>query len=138
VLRAFGLGSLPWLIELTEYLIYAGTFIAAPWVLRQGGHVRVDILLVSLPKPLASRLEQFVNVLGLCVSIVMTYYGARAVANAYVANMVQFKTWAVAEWILLLPIPISCTLLALEFALRALRVAGHFNDDYTVTDRPSV
>ena len=40
-LRDLGLGSLPWLIELSEYLMYAGTFLAAPWVLRQGAAKKV-------------------------------------------------------------------------------------------------
>lgn len=138
LLRNLGLGSLPWLIELTEYLMYAGTFLAAPWVLRQGSHVRVDMLLVALPKRYAIRLEQLVDVVGLSISAVMAVYGARAVANAYATNMIQFKTWTVAEWILLLPIPLGCGLLAIEFVLRIFRVPGFVSDEYKIADRPSL
>ena len=33
-------GSIWWLYEAVEYALYVGVFIGAPWVLRQGAHVR--------------------------------------------------------------------------------------------------
>ena len=137
-LRDLGLGSLPWLIELTEYLMYAGTFLAAPWVLRQGSHVRVDMLLVAVPKRLAIRLEQAVDVCGLAISLVLLYYGSAVVADAWRSGMVQYKTWYVPEWLLLLAIPVSAALLAAEFVLRVLRVKDVVRDDYSIADRPSI
>lgn len=138
LLRNLGVASLPWLIELTEYLMYAGTFLAAPWVLRQGSHVRVDMLLVALPKRYAIRLQQAIDALGLAISAVMAFYGAWAVANAYMTDMFQFKTWTVAEWILLLPIPIGYALLALGFSLRVARLPEFVSDEYKIADRPSI
>ena len=44
-IRNIGLGNFPWLIEVAEYAIYGATFLAAPWVLHLGAHVRVDIAL---------------------------------------------------------------------------------------------
>ncbi|MGH8429640.1 MAG: TRAP transporter small permease, partial [Solimonas sp.] len=138
LLRDLGLGSLPWLIELSEYLMYAGTFLAAPWVLRQGSHVRVDVLLVALPKRLAMRAEQIVDCCGLAISAVLLYYGAAVVADAWRGGMVAYKTWYVPEWLLLLAIPLGCALLAIEFILRILRVKGVVRDEYNVTDRASL
>ncbi|MFO1157573.1 MAG: TRAP transporter small permease [Reyranellaceae bacterium] len=137
-LRDLSLGSLPWLIELSEYLMYAGTFLAAPWVLRQGNHVRVDLLLVALPKRLAIRLEQFVDLCGLGISLVLLYYGSAVVADAWRSNMIAYKTWYVPEWLLYLAIPAGALLLAIEFVLRFLRVKGAVKDTYSVTDRASL
>jgi TRAP-type C4-dicarboxylate transport system permease small subunit len=138
LLRDLGLGSLPWLIELSEYLMYGGTFLAAPWVLRRGSHVRVDILLVALPRRLAVRMEQLVDTVGLGISLVLLYYGAAAAADAYRDHMVQYKTWYVPEWLLLLPIPVCCALLAVEFVLRASRVRGVVSGQHNIADRPSL
>jgi TRAP-type C4-dicarboxylate transport system permease small subunit len=138
MVRALGVGSLPWLIELTEYLMYAGTFLAAPWVLRQGSHVRVDMLLVALPRRLAVRLEQLVDLCGFGVSVVLLWYGALVVADAWRTNMVQYKTWYVPEWLLLLAIPTGALLLALEFVLRVCRVSGVVRSTYTILDRASL
>jgi TRAP-type C4-dicarboxylate transport system permease small subunit len=130
-------GSLSWVTELTEYVIYGGTFLAAPWVLRQGGHVRVDILLLHLPRRWAIALERLLDGIGILLSLLLAFYGAVAVRDAWRDNMIQFKTWNTPEWLLLLPIPIGCTLLAIEFALRALRVPGVVKDTVDVLDRPS-
>lgn len=137
-LRNLALGSLPWLIELSEYLMYAGTFLSAPWVLRQGNHVRVDMLLVALPKRLAIRLEQVVDLIGLAISLVLLYYGSAVVTDAWRSNMVAYKTWYVPEWLLYLAIPTGALLLAIEFVLRFLRVKGVVKETYSVTDRASL
>jgi TRAP-type C4-dicarboxylate transport system permease small subunit len=124
VTRRAGIASMSWLVEVIEYVMYAGTFLAAPWVLRQGEHVRVDLILTSIPKDAAIRLQQFVDALGLLISVIMVYYGAALVLDAYKTNSIQFKNIAVHEWILMLPIAIGSALLAIEFCLRLLRVRG--------------
>lgn len=124
VARRLGFGSMPWLVEVVEYVMYGGTFLTAPWVLRQGEHVRVDLLLGSIPKAAAIRLQQFIDSLGLGISLVMFYYGSAVVIDAYRANFIQFKNLAVHEWVLMLPIPVGCAMLAMEFALRILRLRG--------------
>lgn len=137
-LRNLSLDSLPWLIELSEYLLFAGTFLAAPWVLRQGNHVRVDMLFVVLPKRLAVRLEQLVDLLGFGISMMLIYYGSAVVSDAWRTNMIAYKTWYVPEWLLFLAIPISALLLAIEFVLRFLRVQGVVRETYDIADRASI
>lgn len=137
-IRNFRIGSLPWLIELTEYAMYAGTYLAAPWVLRLGSHVRVDAVLTALPKRHAVRLEQFVDLVGLGVALVLVLFGAAAVIDAWTSDLVARKTWNFDEWLLLLPIPISGALLSIEFALRIARVRGVVSDDYDPAKRASI
>ena len=137
-IRNFKIGSLPWLIELTEYAMYAGTFLAAPWVLRLGSHVRVDVVLTSVPKHWAVRLEQLVDLVGLGISLVLAYYGALAVWDAWSTDLVARKTWNFDEWLLLLPIPIAGLLLAAEFVLRIARVKGTVSDERDPAKRASI
>jgi TRAP-type C4-dicarboxylate transport system permease small subunit len=137
-LRYFRLNSLPWLIEMTEHVMYAGTFLAAPWVLRRGSHVRVDILMVSLPKRATMWLEQAVDLVGLAIALVLVWYGTAAVRDAFRGDMVQYKTWNYPEWVLLLAIPLGAMLLAIEFALRIARVEGVVTEDYDPTKRASI
>jgi TRAP-type C4-dicarboxylate transport system permease small subunit len=134
-IRNLRIGTLPWLLELTEYAMYAGTFLAAPWVLRLGSHVRVDAVLTALPKRHAVRFEQFVDLIGLGISLVLLYYGALAVIDAWSTDLVARKTWDFEEWLLLLPIPLAALLLAVEFVLRILRVRGVVADDYDPAKR---
>jgi TRAP-type transport system small permease protein len=131
VSRRLGMGSMPWLVDLIEYTLYGGTFLAAPWVLRQGEHVRVDLVLLSLPKAAAVRLEQIIDSIGFAVSVVMCYFGTAVAFDSYRANIIQYKNLAVHDWVLLLPIPIGCAMLAIEFALRISGVRGAVKETHT-------
>jgi TRAP-type C4-dicarboxylate transport system permease small subunit len=118
--RAFNLGALPWVIEVAEYLMYACTFIGAPWALRQGAHVRVDIFVSGLPPRGARFVDRVVDIIGLTISLILLVYGVLAVIDAWRGDMRAFKTWTYPEWVLLLAVPISCALLCVEFVLRFL------------------
>ena len=123
-LRATRLGALPWLLEATEYVLYGGTFLAAPWVLRRGAHVRVDLLLGGLPPRWSIAMEIGADAVGLFVSATFLWFGGVAALEAWRENAMQFKTWAVPEWIVLAPVPLAAGLLMIEFGLRAARVHG--------------
>jgi TRAP-type C4-dicarboxylate transport system permease small subunit len=123
-LRYWGFGSLPWLAELFEYTLYAGTFVAAPWALRQGAHIRIDVLVLALGERMAAALEIVADVFGLLLSVMLAIYGVRAVVEAHLNNMVQYKTWYVPESILLSAVAIGGFFLVIEFVLRLLRVKG--------------
>lgn len=118
--RYFGLGALAWVIELSEYLMYGGAFLGAPWVLRENGHVALDIVTSKLPERSSRRVEIVACLFGLLACAAMAVYGASAVYGAWVDNMVTVKTWRYHEWVLLLPIPISGVLMAIEFVRRIL------------------
>ena len=47
--RYFTWFAMPWSLDVAEYLLYAITFLAAPWVLRTGGHIKVDLVVERLP-----------------------------------------------------------------------------------------
>ena len=86
LIRRVGLGNMPWLYELVEYVLYIGVFLGTPWVLREGAHVRVDLVISSLPRRLAIRLEQFLDGAGAVVSAILLYYGCVATIEAYVGG----------------------------------------------------
>src|SRR5688572_915013 len=47
--RNTGLGGIAWSNEVSESILYLLTLLSAPWLLRQGQHIRVDILLRAVP-----------------------------------------------------------------------------------------
>lgn len=121
LLRNFTLVNLSWLQEIIEYGIYIGTFVAAPWALRQGAHVRVDILLTSLPPAPAHRLGLMVEITGFVVCAALFYYGCISVWENYVTDSRQFKEFVVYDWWLLTVFAFSTLLLSVEFLLRLRR-----------------
>lgn len=123
MLRALGWGSISWQVEVSEYLLYLATFTGAPWVLRQGAHVRVDVIVRGLPPGFAAALDRAVAALGLAVCAVLVTYGAAAAWDAFGSGSLIMKQLVVAEWWLLAFIPLAAALLAVEFALRLLAPA---------------
>jgi TRAP-type C4-dicarboxylate transport system permease small subunit len=121
-------GGIWWLYEAVEYALYVGVFIGAPWVLQQGAHVRVDVLVSSLPKKAATRLEQMTDVFGACLSLLLCYYGIRAAISEFEAGTLPDKDLSIANWYMVSVFAVSFFLLAIEFLLR-LRRAGKEADD---------
>ena len=135
-LRAFRIGNLPWLNEVAEYALYVGTFLAAPWALRLGAHVRIDIIVDGLPDRASRRLEQFVDALGGCISAVLFYFGCVGALQAYEFGHMQFKTITLPNWPLLCVFAFAMLLLTIEFALRFFRASrpdAARGEDYTPT-----
>jgi TRAP-type C4-dicarboxylate transport system permease small subunit len=117
-LRTLGWASLGWDVEVSEYLLYLSTFLGAPWVLRQGAHVRVDAITRGLPPAWATLIDRLAAASGFAVCAVLVVYGARAAWEAYALDALIFKQLVVAEWWLLACIPLASALLAVEFLLR--------------------
>src|ERR1700741_4192818 len=44
-----GLAGLEWSNEISEAMLFLVTLLTAPWLLRRGQHIRVDIILRSVP-----------------------------------------------------------------------------------------
>jgi TRAP-type C4-dicarboxylate transport system permease small subunit len=111
----------PWLIDVIEYGLFAGTFLAAPWVLREGAHVRVDIVVAALPPRGAALLETIADLIGLAVCLVLLWYGVKITLTAQALDSMVLKSIIFPEWWALAVIPLSSLLLAIEFVLRLSR-----------------
>jgi TRAP-type C4-dicarboxylate transport system permease small subunit len=123
LLRNLGLGGIPPSNELSEDILYLVTLLAAPGLLRQGQHIRIDIVLRALPFRLGWLLEWIGDVLGIVCCLFFVWYGAR-VAGASLANgSLSIKTLVLPEWWLLVPMPAAFALLTLEFVFRMHRLA---------------
>ena len=111
--RNVGVGTLPWILEVSEYVLPLATFLVAPWLLRRNEHVRLDILLRAWP-----RLGHVTNVIGLAVSAVLVLYGVRTILNSADQGAMVFKSVVFPEWWLYAPVPLCFGLLAVEFMRR--------------------
>lgn len=127
-LRNIALPGLPrgiaWSNEVSELMLYLITMCVAPWLLRQGQHIRVDIVLTALPKRLAWVLEWVGDALGLACCLFMAWYGARAAWASFQSGAVNIKTLVTPEWWALAPLPVVFALLAIEMVFRMQRLAA--------------
>jgi TRAP-type C4-dicarboxylate transport system permease small subunit len=123
LLRNVGLGGIAPSNELSEDIIYLVTLLAAPGLLRQGQHIRVDIVLRVLPAQVGWLLEWISDVIGLVCCLYFVWYGVRVTVASYASGALSIKTLILPEWWLLAPMPLAFVLLAVEFLFRMHRLA---------------
>jgi TRAP-type C4-dicarboxylate transport system permease small subunit len=123
IFRNLGGGGLPWSNEVSEYILYLVTLLSAPWLLRRGQHIRVDILLRALPARLAYVLEWLADLSGLACALYFVVYGWGVAGASYAAGAVSVKTLVLPEWWMLAMLPAAFLLVAIEFVFRMHRLA---------------
>ena len=117
-----GMLGVPWANEATEYALYLITMLTAPWLLRQGQHIRIDVLLRALPRRLAWYCEWAVDLIALTCCALIAFYGVKAVLSSHAIGGTVVKVISVPEWWLLAPLPAAFTLLAIEVLFRMHRL----------------
>jgi TRAP-type C4-dicarboxylate transport system permease small subunit len=117
------LHGLSWADEISEYMLYLITMLAAPWLLRQSRHIRVDILLHALPARIGWYCEWITDVIALVCCSIMVVSGAEAAFASYSSGMMTIKTLVTPEWWSLAPLPVTFLLLAIEILFRMQRLA---------------
>lgn len=120
VARNLGWGTLPWILEISEYCLPLATFLVAPWLLSRGEHVRVDVLLTTLPRRVTHALDRAADGAGFLVSAVFVVYGMRAITSSVQQGSLVIKSIVFPEWWLFAPVPVSFAFLAVEFLRRLL------------------
>jgi TRAP-type C4-dicarboxylate transport system permease small subunit len=111
-----------WANEASEATLYLITMLAAPWLLRRGQHIRVDILLRVIPKRLAWYFEWACDFLALGCCALLMVYGAQSALASKAAGSLSIKTLVTPEWWLLAPLPIAFLLLGVEVLFRMRRL----------------
>src|SRR5258707_195053 len=108
--------------EVTEYALYIITLLTAPWLLRRGQHVRIDMALAIVPPRLAWTMEALADITGLAASLVLIWYGTIMTLQSARLGSLTIKNLVFPEWWLLAPLPLCFALVALEFVFRFRRL----------------
>ena len=116
--------GIAWSNEVSELLLYAITLLAAPWLLREGQHIRVDIVLRALPQARRLRLRMDRRRARPRLLPAGSSSTARSAAlKSWQSDALSIKTLVMPEWWFLAPLPICFVLLAIEFVFRMRRLA---------------
>ena len=118
-----GLAGLEWSNEISEAMLYLLTMLTAPWLLRRGQHIRVDVILRAVPKRVGWAFEWITDVVGLCCCVLIAWYGARAAIASFKAGSMSIKTLITPEWWLLSALPVAFLALSIEMLFRMRRLA---------------
>ena len=117
-----GVQGLPWSNELSETTLYVVTMLAAPWLLREGRHIRVDILLRALPARVGWRCEWLCDAIAFACCVCVVIYATRATWESFSQGSITIKTLVLPEWWTLAPLPVAFLLLSIEMLFRMRRL----------------
>lgn len=117
--RSLRLLTLPWSLEATEYMLYAVTFLGAPWVLRENGHIAIELIVERLPARARAAVARLADVLGAAICAVLLYYACRVVWLSFHSGILVQKSFSFPEWVGYAGIP-PVMLILLAIYLRRL------------------
>jgi C4-dicarboxylate transporter, DctQ subunit len=126
ILRTFFNGSLMWITEVSEILLLYITFLGSAWVLREDGHVKVDIILTHLKPRIMAFLGIISSILGIFVSLVLTAYGFKVTLNCLNKSMYTPTAMEIPMALILIVIPLGSLMLFIQFIRRALKYTAGF------------
>ncbi|MGV6875710.1 TRAP transporter small permease [Pseudochelatococcus sp. B33] len=97
------------------------TFLGAAWVLRNEGHVSVDLLTSAVPARVERGLHVVASIVAAAVCFTMTYFSFVTVRLSLQRGVMVAAELEIPRAINLAVIPLGCALLGIEFIRRARR-----------------
>lgn len=117
-----GVYGFAWANEVSEAMLYLVTLLTAPWLLRQGQHIRVDIVLRAVPKRLGWIFEWVADAAGFACCAIIAWHGVDATLKSYQSGALSIKTLVTPEWWMQAPLPVAFVLLSIEMLFRMRRL----------------
>lgn len=117
--RYFFTYPIPWAIEFSEYFLAIIVLMAAPMVLKEEGHVVIDVVTSRL----SSRHKAVVTTFNYCIMSLMflliTGWGIQVTYQHFLSGQTVWKTYLTPLWILDLFVPLACLLLLIQSVIYA-------------------
>ena len=116
VLLRYGFNRpITWVVEISEYALLWITFLGTSWVMRQDGHVRVDLLLQYLSPPALRICGLVSSASGALTSLVLIVFGAHVTLVAMARGSFRPTGTDIPTWIVVVVIPVGGLLLFFRF-----------------------
>jgi len=112
--------SIFWVMETAEYIMMFVTFVAAAWLLKNEGHVSVDIVLNLLNARRRAALTAITSIVGAVICLIIMWYSAGSTWYHFqVGTSMAEKTMDIVVWPLMVILPVSFFALSIQFLWRA-------------------
>jgi TRAP-type C4-dicarboxylate transport system permease small subunit len=116
LMRNAGLQPFAWLFTSSEYAILYMTMLGAPWLVREKGHVHIELVTAALPAPARRVVSRGVAALCVLVCVILAWKGAELFLGNIARNDLDVRAYYFPKWILTIAFPVSFGLMAIEFS----------------------
>lgn len=113
-----------WTIEVTQYAMVFILFLGAAWLLREEGHVVMDVLINRLGQRYRNLTNVFTSVLGAIVCLLITWYGVKVNIDYIKMDYMYSATLEIPAFLLQAVVPLGTFLLFIQFLRRAYGYLG--------------
>jgi C4-dicarboxylate transporter DctQ subunit len=115
IVRNLGYQSSAHFFTFTEYALLIVPCLGAPWLVREKGHIYVEILLTYLDRRRRAALRLAIGVVCVVVCALLAWYGLRVTLQDYLASEKDVRSLDMPRWIIVGFVPLSFAMMALEF-----------------------
>jgi len=116
VVRNLGYQSSAHFFTFTEYALLIVPCLGAPWLVREKGHIYVELLLMHLKPEPRRWLLRFIGVACIAVCLTVAWYGFAVTLDNYLGMERDVRSFDMPRWMIVGWIPISFLMMAIEFA----------------------
>lgn len=113
-----------WIIEVCEYMLIYITFLSPTWLLRNNGHVRVDLFVSWLSSRRQKHIRRITSFAGGVTCAVLTVCSLMVTMDNYSRKILSIQTMSVPKWILYAVIPVGALFLSIEFFRQAFSTSA--------------
>lgn len=114
-LRNLGFQSSAHFFTFTEYFLLLMPLLGAPWLVREKGHIYIELLVNALPPRAQRALLVAVAVACVAVAAILAWYGGAITVQDFVGNEKDVRSFDMPRWMLMAFMPLSFGMMAIEF-----------------------
>jgi TRAP-type C4-dicarboxylate transport system permease small subunit len=104
-----------WMLELTEYAMLYIPFLGAAFVLKEDGHIRIDLVITFLSERSRGWLNVVTSFVGGVVMLTYTWFGAQVTLDYFKRGVPSLESLKTPMFLILMIIPIGGLLFSIQF-----------------------
>jgi len=115
LMRNMGLQPFAWLFTSSEYGLLYMTMLGAPWLVREKGHVHIELVTAALPPRIRHIVSRLVAAACVLVCVILAWKGFELFLKNIERGDYDTRAYYYPRWLLTITFPLSFGLMASEF-----------------------
>ena len=125
VLRYFFSSPTSWVVEISEYILLFIPFLVGARLLRNEGHVKMDLLLIQLSSKSRAMLNSITSYISALICAILFFFGVKVTIYFYSVGYKTPTVLRLPKFLLIFIIFVGMFLLSIQFIRRG---SNHFKD----------
>lgn len=113
-----------WVVDASGFALLWIAFLAAPWLVRHDGHIRITFLTDRTSASAQTVLAIITSTAGAAVMVVMLWLTWNGTLDSYVRNVHTVGTWEIPQYLVWMVMPVGSLFTCIEFVRSAWVDAG--------------